>query len=207
MRSNRCASIFWLVVSVLLLSACAAPGPQRSTTEREQAYADRFASLQAWQSWGFTGRLGMDDGEDGGSGRLDWNTEGDSATLQFRGALGQGAWQLETSPSQARLALSDGSVRQAPSVDALVWQEIGWQLPVSAFSWWVRGLAWPDTGGADSLQLNDDGTPAMLKQMGWTVSYDRYVDHAGEQLPGRLLARQGDVQVKLAVRRWHNEPH
>lgn len=197
---------FWLVASALLLTACASPGPPRDMPAAEAAYAERSATLLTWPGWGLTGRLGIDDGQDGGSGRLDWRTVKDSATLQFRGALGQGAWQLEIDPARALLELSDGRTRQAPDVDTLVRQEIGWEVPVSALAWWVRGMAWPGNKAPDVLQLNDDGTPAVLEQLGWRVSYDRYVDYAGERLPSRLQARQGDRQVKLAVSRWQGGP-
>lgn len=202
MSAARWLSATWLVASTLLLAACAAPGTRSGATPPEQAYEARSSTLENWDTWGFTGRLGMDDGQDGGSGRLDWSSEGESSRLQFRGALGQGAWQLDTDPGRARLELSDGSVRQAPDVELLVLQEIGWVLPVAALSWWVRGMAWPGNDKHE-LQLNEDGTPAALEQLGWQVSYDRYVDYAGERLPSRLLARQGDRQVKLAVSRWH----
>lgn len=203
MSTSRCWSVTWLVAFTLLLTACASPAPRGVTSSPERAYETRLARMESWETWGFSGRLGMDDGRDGGSGRLDWLTEGEAARLQFRGALGQGAWQLDVDAAQASLELSDGSIRQAPNVDMLVMQEIGWVLPVAALSWWVRGLAWPGDGGPQALQLNDDGTPAELEQLGWRVSYQRYADHAGERLPSRLQARNGDRQVKLAVSRWH----
>ncbi len=203
MISFRWAPVCGLLASILILGACAAPGPVRDMSAPEQAYAKRLDRLQGEQTWGFTGRLGLDDGEDGGSGRLDWRNNPDSAILDFRGSLGQGAWQLEAGPAQARLKRSDGSVAVAQQVDLLAYQELGWVLPVSALSWWVRGMAWPGNEGPDSLQLNPDGTPAVIEQLGWQVTYSRYMDHAGEQLPSRLLARQGDTQVKLAVSRWH----
>jgi len=203
MIAIRWAPVCGVVVSVLLLAACAAPGPVRNLTAPEQAYAKRLDRLQGAQTWGFVGRLGLDDGQDGGSGRLDWRSDMDSVTLEFRGALGQGAWQLAADPAQARLTRTDGSITVAPHIDLLAYQELGWVLPVSALSWWVRGMAWPGTQGPDALQLNEDGTPAVIEQLGWHVTYSRYMDYAGEQMPSRLLARQGDTQVKLAVSRWH----
>lgn len=203
MISKRWAPVCGLAATLLLLGACAAPGPTRDPLLPEQAYTERLERLQDWQIWGFTGRLGLNDGQDGGSGRLDWRNDNDSVALDFRGALGQGAWQLEADPSLARLKRSDGSISRAPDVDTLAYQELGWVLPVSALSWWVRGMAWPGDKSWDSLQINPDGTLAVIEQLGWRVTYSRYVEHAGEQLPSRLLAQRGDTQVKLAVSRWN----
>lgn len=203
MSASRRLSAACLPILILLLGACAAPGPMKDATAPEQVYADRLERLAAEQTWGFTGRLGIIDGQDGGSGRLDWRSDEDTVVLQFRGALGQGAWQLESGPEGARLQLADDTVRVAPNVDLLVLQEVGWVLPVSALTWWVRGMAWPGEETPQSMQLNEEGTPAVIEQLGWRISYERYVEHAGEQLPSRLLARQGDTQVKLAISRWH----
>ncbi len=194
----------WAPILVLvLLGGCAAPPVVRPPDDRLRAYQDRRALLESWTAWGFTGRLGVDAGEDGGSGRLDWDDAGDLTTLRFRGALGQGAWRMSIEPGEARLERADGSVRRADDVEGLVFDETGWNLPVTALDWWVRGLAWADGPEAEELVLNDDGTPAVLRQVGWRVEFTRFTAQDGTLLPSRLEAARDDVIVKLAVSRWY----
>lgn len=187
----------------LLLAACAAPRPAPEPADADSAYAARAEELGRWQGWSLTGRLGVTQAEDGGSGRLDWTQRQDGLAMRFRGALGQGAWRLTSDPGSARLERADGAVREAADLDALVYAETGWAMPVRALAWWVRGLAWPGGGAPARLELNADGTPKSLEQQGWRVDYERYTAGPDERLlPSRLEARRGDVTIRLAVSRW-----
>lgn len=185
----------------MLLQACATPMVAPPGDEAAQAaYRERLLSLTEVRRWQLSGRLSIDDGEDGGSGRLDWVVDEDDAQLEFRGALGKGAWRLEISPAAAVLHKADGSVRVAPSVDELVLEEIGWRIPVSALQWWVRGLAAP--GPADTRTLDPEGRLLALEQHGWRIEFSRYREFGKQTLPARLDATRGPRRVKLAVVEW-----
>lgn len=189
-----------LLLLVVVLAGCA--GQPRENTDqdaRHAAWADRSARLGDLENWGFTSRLSIDDGADGGSGRLDWRTRPSSSSLQFRGALGQGAWRLAMDPDGATLSLADGSVYQGASVNELVQRETNWRIPVDALSWWVRGLAF---GDPELLELDPEGRPLLLREAGWTIEYERFDDFNGLHLPIRLQAFDGQVRVKLAISRW-----
>ncbi len=191
----------WLPVCALLLAACSARQVQQPPSgPQELAYQARSAGLVTLEDWEFTGRLAVDDGTDGGSGRLLWQTEGPASELDFRGALGRGAWNLAMAPGEAVLKKSDGSTARAPDVDRLVLLETGWHLPVGALQWWVRGLRAP--GPFDDLFMDDGGRVQRFRQEGWTIEYRRYRDVSGIAMPHRMEAVSGSYRVKLAVSRW-----
>lgn len=195
------------LLSLVLLSACAARAPQSEFTDPERLYAERRAQLQAWSGWSLTGRLGIHHGDDGGSGRLDWTSSAGRSQLAFRGALGQGAWRLDVTPDLARLELKDGTVQEARRVEDLVFDQTGWVAPVTALRWWVRGLAWPDGPAPTDRQYNGDGTLASLAQAGWRIDWTRYTQQAEALLlPSRLQLTQEDVSIKLAISRWARVP-
>lgn len=187
----------WLTLPCLVLMAgCASLAPTRELPTA----AERSEVLSSWDAWGLTARLGIDDGSEGGSGRIDWKIAGADSALDFRGALGQGAWRLELGPELATLTRADGTVSSAADIDQLLWQETGWQVPVEALQWWVRGL--PQPGAGRDLQLGPEGLPASLQQQGWQIVFLGYMDYAGQQLPRRLEAERGSFKLKLAVSRW-----
>lgn len=189
-----------------LLAGCAAPTPRPVPQVVDDQYHARAAELEAWPGWALRGRLGLSQGEEGGSGRLDWTQQGDAAELNFRGTLGRGAWRLVTSSDGARLELANGETRAAPEVETLVFDATGWSVPVTALRWWVRGLAWPGEAGPTQWALNEDGTPSTLSQAGWTVDFSRYTEGPGAlPLPTRLRAEKDGLVVKLAVSRWTRE--
>ena len=164
------------------------------------AYQARTAKLASIDTWGFVGKLSVDDGRQGGSGRLQWDVQSKSSELDFHGAMGRGAWHLQISPEGAILREADGAEQAAEGVNALILDRMGWPIPVDALQWWVRGLAAP--GPVENVVLTPEGLLLGLEQFGWSVDFNRYDSAAGVAMPVRLDARQGSYRVKLAIGRW-----
>jgi len=165
-----------------------------------KAFQARSSQLGGIASWGLAGRISLDDGDQGGSGKLQWDVEPGLSELDFHGALGRGAWHLRVGPGLARLQLADGTVETAPGVGELIRDQIGWPVPLDALQWWVRGLAAP--GPVENRTLDELGLLVSLRQFGWNVEYDRYGSFAGVQMPVRLDAIRDNYRVKLAISRW-----
>lgn len=183
-----------------MLNACATPSVKVSSPAAEQAYQQRFANLTSLSEWTLSGRLAASNGKDGGSGSLTWHQQGSSTHMSFRGALGKGAWELEAIPGQAYLRFADGREYSAPGISQLVTAHMQAKIPVDALSWWVRGMAHPDDWA--ERQLDDEGRVTELKQLGWDVSFSHYKLEDQLWLPGKLVARNGDHSVKLAISDW-----
>lgn len=189
------------VVACLLLASCSTR--QIVSTDREAAqfaYQQRAASLGAISSWDMAGKLSVDDGDDGGSGKLSWKVRNESSLMNFRGALGRGAWQLDSRPGFAELQKSDGTITQASTVSDLLENEIGWHIPVNSLKWWALGVSAP--GDTELLDLDSDGRVLAMQQDGWNISFDRYRQFDGVELPGRMDAVRGRYRVKMAVSKW-----
>ncbi len=186
-----------------LLASCAAVPPSKDKpplSVRTELYQSRVAVLSAFEHWSMDGRLAVSDSEDGGSGKLEWRKNPTLSELEFRGALGRGAWQLDIRPGRAVLSLANGETWEAPEVSSLVRAHIGWEIPVGALEWWIRGLVDP-VGGARP-ELDEAGRINRLSQHGWTVEYQRYKKFFGMDLPTKIEARNGERQVKLVMRSW-----
>jgi outer membrane lipoprotein LolB len=185
----------------LLAGACSmAPVTDGALAERENLFEMRRAWLVLRENWSLDGRLAVNDGEDGGSGRLHWRTVGETSVLDFHGALGRGAWRLESEPGRSRLVLADGDSYRARSVGELVRSQLGWEIPVESLSWWVRGLAAP--GAVENRQLDESGRLKELNQAGWRIEYGRYLQAGEVAMPSRMTATRDQRKVKLAVRQW-----
>jgi len=190
-------------LAVAMLAACASVPPQEddpTRTEKQARYEDRAAALQLRERWSLDGKLAVSDGEDGGSGRLEWRQQPGLSELDFRGTLGRGAWQLDIQPGYAVLNLANGESWQARDVSTLVREHVGWDVPVDALGWWVRGLAAP--GQVTRRDLDEAGRMTRLTQHGWDVEYERYQEFSGLALPTRVVARSGERQVKFVMRDW-----
>lgn len=164
------------------------------------AYQARFAQLKSLEYWTLSGRLALSDGKEGGSGNLTWQKDGAEIRMSFHGAMGKGAWKLQAGPAGARIELANGETHLAPTVAELVLQQLGWQVPVEALTWWVKGLA--DPGKWENRQLDENGQLLRLSQFGWEVEFGNYGRVGSSWLPSKLTARRGNYLVKMAVKTW-----
>jgi outer membrane lipoprotein LolB len=190
----------WLLPALLVLEACSSTGLKVSDADSDISYQDRAEKLALIRDWSLVGRISLADGKDGGSGRLQWVARDGLTELDFHGAMGRGAWNLQIEPTRAVLREANGSVQSAVAVDDLIQQRMGWPIPVDALQWWVRGLAAP--GEIDELLLDSTGVPVKLAQFGWNVDFKRFDSDSGLSLPTRLDARRDNYRVKLAVSTW-----
>ena len=188
----------------LLITACSTiPSGELDPVERAVLYEVKAGVLQKSDRWALSGRLAINDGKDGGSGHLSWKKQGQTSSMNFRGTLGRGAWQLNASEDGAVLEWADGEIHRADSVDELIGQQLGWTVPVAALAWWVRGLIAP--GDWDLRELDEHGNLEKLSQSGWSIEYGRYRDTGSVSMPVKLTARRQAYTVKFAIKEWELE--
>lgn len=184
----------WLAVTLaaLLLAGCQSAPPALEGTP--------VTSVQQLQRWQLKGRIGYDNGHDGGSANLVWQqAQAGHGQLDLSGPLGFGSARITYAPNGAHLDTGKQQV-DAPSATELAWRVTGLMLPIPALTWWVRGLPWPDAEVEDSHY--NAGQLTQLAQAGWQLSFDRYQLHQGLMLPGRIKARQGDTRFTLLISDW-----
>ena len=119
--------------------------------------------------------------------------------------LGMGSTRLEGSPGFIELELPDGETYASSDPQGLIYAATGWELPIDALVWWVRGLPSPE--GDFRLAFDPRGDLAQIEQSGWTIRYERWRDFVDGQpsLPARLTARKGEKLVRLVISSW--QPH
>jgi len=156
--------------------------------------------LAAMVEWGLTGKISLDDGDQGGSGKLQWDVGPGQSELGFHGAMGRGAWHLKVGPKGAWLRMADGTEQTAADVNDLIREYVGWPVPLDALQWWARGLAAP--GVIDNEQYGPEGLLLSLRQFGWKVDFSRYDSVGDIELPVRLNATRNNYRVKLAISSW-----
>lgn len=195
MRAGR-ASLA-LVIGVVL-AACSAgpvkPGGLSGTDLDRQEY---FAGIDAWA---FNGRVALSDGNDSGSGSLEWVQDDVNLKIDFRAALGRGAWKLAAGPGRAVLQTGKGETYYSSDVSELVAQHLGWHVPMDALPFWVLGLALP--GAQARLEIDEQGLLRLLHQLGWEISYDRWETDYHPAMPVRITASRDEYSFKLIIRRW-----
>ncbi|CAM3419485.1 outer membrane lipoprotein LolB [Cupriavidus taiwanensis] len=197
---NRSRRLALLCLGVpLLLQACASVAPSRSFDVDQDAasrqYTGRFSANYV--------RYGRDEGV---QGSFRWEEQGRNVRLDLVSPLGQTLAVVTATPSGATLDLPNQPPRNAPEVDTLMEEALGFALPVAGMRDWLHGRA---TQGSPARATRDEqGRLATLAQNGWTVRYVAWQDTpapgaAATQVPRRIdLARDAGsnpLSVRLVI--------
>lgn len=159
---------------------------------------DALLEIDGWQ---MSGRAAIQVEEDAWSANLDWQQRAADYVLELYGPLGQGRLRLEGGADGVTAKSGDGREVVAASPEALIYQELGWTMPVSGLRYWVRGVPAPQLPVED-LALDELGRLARLQQAGWQVQYSRYGDDEGVDMPRRMQLHNGEISVRVVIDRW-----
>jgi len=181
---------------VILLSACA--------TREQRAQGDWLEERQRWfeqyPDWRVRGRLSVSDGEQGGQMSFDWQGQGDQHDLRLRSVIGGKQWRLLFNETGALIEGSDVGLIRADDPDILVSEIVGWPIPVSQLSMWLRGLP---ASEADQVVFAEDGTMEKVSSGDWSLEYVRYEQSdEGPLMPERVEALSPPYRVRMILRTW-----
>ena len=187
-----------LVACALVLAACAAPRvkPDSDLLARQ---AERERALSAQPNWVLSGRLGVSNAKDAGSGSLEWKQDGDAFRFSVHAPVTGKTWVLA---GDAHRVVLEG-LREQPvegtDAAALLERELGWHVPVAELTEWVRAAR---AKGEAEIEFRTDGLPAVIRQDGWKIEYPDYDEARQPPLPRKIFASRGEYRVRLAVSQW-----
>ena len=188
----------WLAaVLVVFVAGCATRDPRPEGAWLEE----RGAWLAERPRWSVRGRLGLSDGERGGSLAFDWSADGDRHRVHLRTLAGGQQWRLEFDPDEARLTGTDLETLTGPDADRLVLEATGWPIPVRWMTGWLLGLPAPDRA---RLRFAEDGTLAALAVDDWSLEFQRFSIPPGYSvlMPARIEARRPPYRIRAALTGW-----
>ncbi len=179
---------------LLLLAGCASLTPHPSPV-------DQVVGRGTLQGFRFSGRLAVQQPAGSDSGKIEWSSHGEQAHVELLSPLGSTVAELDRTPQQVHLVLSDHSEYVAPNAEQLTQSVLGYALPLEGLPWWVRGRAAPDEGAVRFVS-GPDGHPELLAQGGWIVHYGAWRDVGGESLPTVLSMERDSLTIRLHIDQW-----
>ena len=191
-------------IGLLFLAGCASQAPMDESGRQVGQWDRQQADVEAFDTWTLIGKAGLRTPEESISANLDWNQHPHYFRMLISGPFGGGRNVLEGREGRFSLSNSDGRF-EAETPEALMEEQLGWALPVTAMPNWVRGLPGETTDNSThSYQLESDefGFPSHLSQDGWEIDY-RDWEKVGELwLPRRLVMNYDDIRITLVVNQW-----
>jgi len=190
--------LFILLPAVFVLSGCATRGGLSLPDMAD--WETRKAVLTEADEWEFTGRIGVNAGDEGFNGKLFWRQDGAVFRARISGPLGVGTVFINGVGRQLTVTDQAGVATRLNDAEAELRQMYGWTIPVASLRYWALGI--PDPADPARTSFGDDGQLVQILQSHWQVDYGPYRDGAGQSMPRRLTAVSGDVKVRLIVDDW-----
>ena len=182
--------LLWVGALLLtLLSGCAS-NSYRATT----------SSISELDNWKINAKLGIRTATDAQSIQMLWQQQGEKYQLRLNGPLGFGSASIVGDSEQAEIQKGEQLITATPQ--QLSMQLTGIPLPISALSWWVKGLVSPNHTTATSIQRTQTGQLKSFQQAGWQISILSYSQTGAYWTPKKIAGRQGELSFKLIISDW-----
>lgn len=191
---------FGALALCVALAACA-PLRTRETPANAQAQAQREQALSAKADWTLTARIAVSNGQDGGSGELEWSQRGDAYTFTVHAPVTGRTWKLSGDGQTAVLEGVDPAPDRDSDAARLLHDRLGWDVPLKELDAWVRGMR--AVGSPAEVIYDEHDLPAVLQQAGWKVEYRDWFDQRTPPLPRKVFASRGTARVKVAIAEWN----
>jgi outer membrane lipoprotein LolB len=188
-----------LIGMLALLAGCATVEQIEPTSAGWTTHREQLAALQQWTA---SGKLALRTANSSDSASMVWQQQQQHSYLQLSGPLGMGATTLEMDGDQLTIRQGDEHTVLDISTPEAILDNTGWDLPLPALSYWLKGLPSPGSR-AHSIEL-DPATELLreLQQDDWQVSFEKYGRFDGYILPIRLQITRGATKAKVIVSRW-----
>lgn len=172
-----------ILALALLLGGCAS----------EAVFRPQTVVSSADEPFSVSGRLAVRVGDKGQSANFSWSHSAGRDELSVNTPIGTTVARL-TRDAAGVVLVADGKTHQAPDVETLTDEVLGWPLPLANLVWWIRGRAAPGEAVAQSA----DGA---LLQQGWTIRFAAE-EGSASPYPKRVDLARDDITIRLVTHSW-----
>jgi len=186
--------------AVLLFTGCATTPLPPAPADPEAVWQERQTELRSLERWRLNGRIALRSEERGWQAGIAWRQAGAEYAIRLTGPMGQGTLHLRGDGERLVVTTGDGESRIDGDAETLLYQELGMHVPISALRYWVIGLPAPELPA--TIELDDYGRLASLRQAEWRVTFPAYRPTGERQLPQKVFVTNHQASVRLVIDRW-----
>ncbi len=191
-----------LAVFVLAVSACATQpmAPTIPTPEHLALHQQHLASLANIKDFSLKGRLGVVSQKQGFSGGIEWQHHTATDNIDVFSPVGGKVANIAKTADQVVLTDQKNHQIKANDAETLTETTLGFRLPLGGLSDWAVGR--PTASKIAASSWDAQGRLIMLKQDGWDIDFENYLESNGTFLPTKIVLKSEKVNLKLLVEKW-----
>lgn len=186
-------------LACLLLAACS--GTARIDAPVNPEWEQRRQVLESISSWEFTGSINVRDTNDSHSSRIRWRQNNEAYRINLWGTFNVGATQIDGRPGEVMISQQGQDPVVTTSPEELLYQELGYELPVTELNYWIKGI--PAPGPRSDMQFGDNNQLMQFFQAGWQIDYMAYTNFGTETLPTRIRMQKTPLRLDLTRLNWN----
>lgn len=191
---GRFAAVAWVgAIAVSLLAGCST---WRGVEREESASTD----VSEPKVFNLSGRISFKQGKEAVFGNLRWHHANPEHQITLLSPVGTTVASLVGDGTGFTLTTSDQREFHSTDADALVLQVLGWRIPVNGMQHWVLGRAVPERPA--SFMRDQNQRLSHLEQDDWNIDYSDYRRLSSVYLPGRIVMKRDDIEIRLFVDTW-----
>ncbi|WP_444994731.1 lipoprotein insertase outer membrane protein LolB [Aliikangiella sp. IMCC44359] len=160
--------------------------------------------LSAINHWQLKARIAIRSDDESIAATLDWQKQDKDFDFHIYGTFGVTYAHLTQKGHEAKLMLPDDQTFYHQDAQQLLYQSLGWDFPIEALSYWIKGQASGQPG--ESVQRNSHGELEQIILNDWQVSFSRYETFSGFSMPKVIKANHPQMSMKVVIKKWQFLP-
>lgn len=197
------ARFLTLCLMLALLAGCSGLAQREPSSTGWKLHSGQLAALQHWTA---NGKLALRTADASESASLVWQQNNQDTHLQLSGPLGMGATTIDSDGQRLDIHRGDEHTTLDISTPDAILLNTGWDLPLTALAFWLRGLPAPNVDIQRIEVSTETQLLQSLQQDDWEIRIDKYGQFQDYILPTRLQIQRGTTRVKLFISQWQTSP-
>jgi outer membrane lipoprotein LolB len=209
-----------LMISLLTLAACQTISTSNDqnagvklSPKKQSVFSERQKDRDAIAHWGLSGSFSYNDTQEVATGKISWKSDIQESPEQkgvdllidkidLLGPFGAGAATLHIDSSIGAAFVAGRKKQFGEDARTLLFDVVGWSLPIEELRYWVYGLPSPKHKG--SYLLDEKGNLKSLKQSKWQIRFSDYQTIDGAQssiqsYPKKIVAENKGRYIKIKL--------
>ncbi|MDR1057275.1 MAG: lipoprotein insertase outer membrane protein LolB [Coxiellaceae bacterium] len=159
----------------------------------------RQVTLQQVTGWDLSGALSVTYNKKGDFAHFTWVQKENCYTINIFGPLNISNIRIVGDANNVTLWQAKKKYIRAKTPEQLIYDQLGWRLPVSNIRYWI--LAHPVPGKIDAINFDQHGHLVFLRQNGWQIKYFGFRAHRSKHidLPQIIEIKNEEITIKIKV--------
>jgi outer membrane lipoprotein LolB len=202
-KYNKLFYFLCLIVSLLALSSCAVLQPHPTAPENnlhKLPWPERIQQLNKIQQWSLRAALNIKYDHSSDIAYCNWEQDHDNYSISLSTPLNLVHFYIEGDKNKVTLTKSLREKYTASSPEKLLKQQLGWTLPITNLTYWIKGLPAPEL--SYHSERDSYNHLSQLKQQGWIINYSDYAASNNIDLPTRIIMQNKKIEIKVVIKNW-----